>query len=248
MKKLLSFVVLVLFVSALGFSENIRIGGPSYAIETVLKHVKKDFEANSGIRVDLSVFPVEGIFANIDEGKVDVAMLGGNNYKELIAKMNKTGVAVDEKAYQAVELGKLVVKVILNKSNKVSKLSTEQLKGIFTGKITNWRQVGGANLPIIVVWGTQMEGSNNIFKKFVLKGAPVLSDVIEETTGSSARQMVANTEEAIAICPLLLIDDSIKTPDVLFMASPITMLVKGEPSAIVQKFIDFSSKVFGGSQ
>ena len=49
-------------------------------------------------------------------------------------------------------------------------LSKEQLKDIFTGKKTNWKDVGGKDMPIAVVYGNKIPGTNNVFMKQVMGG------------------------------------------------------------------------------
>ena len=61
--------------------------------------------------------------------------------------------------------------IYLNSSNPVNELSMEQLKGIFTGKITNWKEVGGPDARIIVYSRENSSGTYVFFKEHVLGGA-----------------------------------------------------------------------------
>ncbi len=61
--------------------------------------------------------------------------------------------------------------VYVNSSNPVRSLNVDQLKGIFTGKVTNWKQVGGADAPIVLYSRENSSGTYEFFKKSVLKGA-----------------------------------------------------------------------------
>ncbi|HTU73265.1 MAG TPA: substrate-binding domain-containing protein [Trebonia sp.] len=65
----------------------------------------------------------------------------------------------------------IVFAVVVNKSTGVFNLTTAQLSGIFHGTITNWRQVGGASLPISIVARTSGSGTRNTFDTKVLGGA-----------------------------------------------------------------------------
>jgi phosphate transport system substrate-binding protein len=61
--------------------------------------------------------------------------------------------------------------VYVNESNPVRSLNVEQLKGIFTGKISNWSEVGGDNSPIVLYSRENSSGTYEFFKKSVLEGA-----------------------------------------------------------------------------
>ncbi len=78
-------------------------------------------------------------------------------------KLQKAGKPVKEViiAYDALA-------VIVNPSNPVSKLTREQLEGIFTGKIVNWKQVGGPDMKIIVYSRETSSGTYEFFKEHVL--------------------------------------------------------------------------------
>ncbi len=58
--------------------------------------------------------------------------------------------------------------VVVHPANKVGKLTREQLEGIFTGKITNWKQVGGADMKIVPYSRETSSGTYEFFKESVL--------------------------------------------------------------------------------
>jgi phosphate transport system substrate-binding protein len=75
-----------------------------------------------------------------------------------------------------VPIGLEFAVVYVHASNPVSELSVSQLRAVFSGKITNWRQVGGTNAPIHLMAGESTTGLGDFFEHFVLQGteaAPV---------------------------------------------------------------------------
>ncbi|MBA4374412.1 MAG: phosphate ABC transporter substrate-binding protein, partial [Thermodesulfovibrio sp.] len=136
-------------------------------------------------------------------------------------------------------IGKDKIVVLLHKDNPVTQLSKDQLKGMFTGKITNWKEVGGKDLPVIVVWGKLIPGTNSLFVKNMLDGEALVKDVLDATTAEDVRQNVASNLEAIGIGPAAAIDKTVKSPASPEIARPITLLTKGAPSPGIQKLIDF---------
>jgi len=97
------------------------------------------FEKKSGKKFKSVDIPGsgKGVQALI-EGKVDLA--GAS--RPLKAEEKKAGLSATTIGYDAIA-------VFVHKSNPVKNLTKEQLKGIFTGKITNWKEVGGKNAPIV---------------------------------------------------------------------------------------------------
>lgn len=67
-------------------------------------------------------------------------------------------------------VGVIIFGVVVNKDARVYNLTTPQLRGIFKGTITNWRQVGGADLPIRIVDRTSESGTRANFDRAILGG------------------------------------------------------------------------------
>ena len=98
--------------------------------------------------------------------------------------------------------------VYLNAGNQIGELSMEQLKGIFTGKITNWKQVGGPDANIIVYSRENSSGTYVFFKEVVLENADftpraqtmpgtaaVVNAVAKDKLGIDAEDLVTSLQE-----------------------------------------------------
>jgi phosphate transport system substrate-binding protein len=80
------------------------------------------------------------------------------------------------------------IAVFLNEQNPVKELSLEQLKGIYTGSITNWKDVGGPSHAIILYGRENSSGTYAYFKEFVLKN----DDYAEQTQTLPGTAAVVN--------------------------------------------------------
>ena len=60
----------------------------------------------------------------------------------------------------------------MNDDNPVDNLSTEQLRDIYAGKITNWKEVGGEDLRIQVINRDEASGTREAFRTIVMDGTP----------------------------------------------------------------------------
>jgi len=87
--------------------------------------------------------------------------------------------------------------VYVHEENSVKQLSLDQLKGIFTGKIRNWKEVGGADLPITVYSRENSSGTYEFFKEHVLKGLDFVASAQAMAGTAALLQGVANDPKAI---------------------------------------------------
>jgi phosphate transport system substrate-binding protein len=101
--------------------------------------------------------------------------------------------------------------VMVHPSNKIKGLTIDQVRDIYTGKITNWKDVGGFDLAIVVVSRDTSSGTFESFKELVL-GAEAKICASAEYTGSNGgvRQRVQMTKGAIGYAGLGFIDRTVK--------------------------------------
>ena len=99
---------------------------------------------------------------------------------------------------------------IVNSNVKVDDLTTDQLKGIFTGAITNWKEVGGDDAPIQVINRKAGSGTRATFENAVLKGEKVPDSFAapEQDSSGTVVEQVAQTEGSISYVSFNYFDDS----------------------------------------
>lgn len=233
------FFCVAVLSSHLASAADLKIGAGAAPAENVLKPVKAAFEASSGINLAVVDSGPKNALLDLDKGLVEAAA-AGLSLNDWMALMKKEGVEIkDPSVYQAVTIGKDKVVLITHKDNKVNSLTAEQIKGIFSGEIASWKEVGGDDQPILVVWGKLIQGTNNMFIKKFMGDKPVTKEVIDATTAPDVKQNVAANPSAIGIGPKAIIDGSIKIIQAPELARDITLVTKGKPSANTQKLLDF---------
>ena len=105
--------------------------------------------------------------------------------------------------------------MIVHPSNRVKGLTIAQLRDIYTGKVTNWKQLGGSDTKIVVISRDTNSGTYETFKELVLKADDKIISTAEYVgSNGGLRQRVASTQGAIGYVGLGFIDKSVKALEV----------------------------------
>ena len=99
---------------------------------------------------------------------------------------------------------------VVNPALNIENLTKKQLVDIFTGKTTNWKDVGGADQNIVLVNRPKASGTRATFKKYALDGAEEAAGIEEDSSGT-VRKIIKETPGAIGYLALSYLDGSVKT-------------------------------------
>ncbi len=239
---IMTAIFMVLILSSLSLAEEIKVGAGAAPTENVFNKIKEPFEKASGIKLVLISNGPEEALKDLDKGQLDAAT-GGVSFPDWMEMMEKGGYKIpDKNVYKYRVIGNDNIKVIVNKGNSVKKLSKEQMKDIFTGKTANWKDVGGKDMPIVVVWGSKIPGTNNVFIKQVMDGEPFTKKVQESTTAAEIKKQVASNPGAIGLSPASGVDSTISSPETPEVGRPITLITKGAPSPNMLENVGFHQR------
>ena len=180
----------------------------------------------------------------VTNGTADI----GNSSRSLKDEEKAAGVVENVVAIDGIA-------VCVDPANEVVDLTKEQLTNIYNGTITNWKEVGGADEPIIVIGREAGSGTRGAFEELVdLKDACKYANELDSTGAVIAK--VASTPGAIGYASLDALDDSVKALSLegveataenikagnYFLSRPFVMATKGEISEqndLVQAWFDF---------
>ncbi|MCR8643739.1 phosphate ABC transporter substrate-binding protein [Paenibacillus sp. N1-5-1-14] len=143
--------------------------------------------------------------------------------------------------------------LIVNKDVNIENLTKQQAADIFTGKITNWKEVGGADKKITLVHRPDSSGSRKLVKQVVLGSADFSKDGITQESSGAMKTAVAQTSGSIGYVDAPYIDAEVKAlkfDGVAYAKETIKdgsyklfgmehMYTKGEATGAVKAFIDY---------
>lgn len=156
--------------------------------------------------------------------QVQINVQGGGSGQGLTAALNDTADLgnsdvfaeekdnIDAKKLQDHKVFVVGIAPVVHPNVGVTNLSQQQLIDIFTGKIKNWKEVGGKDRAIVLVNRPESSGTRATFATFGLKNNEEFraKDGIVEDSSGTVRKIVSQTEGAIGYLAFSYIDDSVK--------------------------------------
>ncbi len=182
-----------------GNKVKISVSG-STSMEDVMGKLAEAYE-NENTDVSIEINAV-GSSAGIKDTLNGVAEIGmsSRDLKDEEASGGAEGTAI---AYDGIA-------VILNPANKVSNLTLAQLKDIYTGKITNWKEVGGSDSTIVVVSREDGSGTRDAFQEIVgYKSSELIADATITDASGNLKTTVAQNKNAIGFVSFSYVDDTV---------------------------------------
>ena len=165
---------------------------------------------------------------------------------------NELKPSLQEQGITGTLIGKDEVAVIVNENNPVTELSLAQLKDIFSGKITTWKEVGGPDLAIEVLITSPISATHDLFKRVVMNGDEYKARVMEPEptillTASRNKgaigfvsQFVLNGKpQGVQLVKPNGEQPSIANPNYP-LSRPLYLLTKNHPPDEVKAFIDWT--------
>lgn len=230
-------LLLLLFCAAatLSAQTTIRLHG-STTVKSALEPHQAALERQAGATLEFSAFGTSSGLLALAEGTADVAMLS-SPLEEVVQRINeKAAKKLEASAFHAELVGSVRLAFIVNPRNTVRQLSAVQLAGIFSGEIANWRDVGGASAPIVVV---TLANAGPLVEERLLGGRKITSGARHVPSASQIPPVVAQDVAAIGIVSAAHPrgKTSLVTTDAEIV-TPLLLVTKGPPATATRQLID----------
>ena len=262
-KKVCAILITVIFTTsafAASAKNSIQIKGSDTMVNLGQAWAEKYMEKNPNEFIAVTGGGSGTGISSLISGTCDIAMSSRNIKNKEIALAKQKEINPYE-----IKVALDGLAVVVNPKNPVAKLTIDQLAGIFTGKITNWKEVGGEDKKIVILSREVNSGTHVYFKEHVLRrndpnsreefapSALLLSSsqaIADEVAGNpsaigyygmgyiSSKQkpiMVAKDEKSEYEAPTIENVINGKYP----ISRPLFLYTNGEPQGLVKKFVDF---------
>lgn len=145
------------------------------------------------------------------------------------------------------------VAIVVHPSNITKGLTLDEVRDIYLGKIKNWKELGGEDVPITVVSREEGSGTREAFTKIVMNKEDIKPDVLIQNANGAVRSTVAGDKNSIAYLSLAYVDSTVKALDIDGVAAnvknvqsgeyklqrPFLYITNGQPSGLAKAYLDF---------
>lgn len=251
--KSIKFSLAVLFAALVtqsaAWAETLEISGGTTPYKASIEPKLDAIKQATGVEIKFNGVGTGNGMVALIEGKVPVAAVGDvlneavEAGKDAAKSQNKEIKIPGNLVFHPI--GKDEMQVIVNKSNPVKALSKAQLKDIATGKITNWKDVGGPDLAIKFIVTKPGLAPGLFFQKVIMDGAPYVQGATEVQSPKEVITWVSRTPGGIggAASVHMAADPgdskAIKAPA---LSRPLGLVTIGEPTGAAKKVIDMLKK------
>lgn len=226
-----------------GESGTIKISGGTAHIPVMKEAAKRIIRFNPDIRITIAGGGSGVGIKQVGEGLVDI---GNSGRKATDEEINKYGLHMVKWAIDGVG-------VVVNPQNPVKALSTKQLQDIYSGKIPNWKVLGGADKPITVYSRDKASGTRAVFWKKALAKGDITDKAYFAVSNGAMKAAISRDPNGIGYVSVGHIDESVSPvsldgiaptrenvkQDRYAIARGLYSNTRGEPAGLAKKLLDY---------
>jgi phosphate transport system substrate-binding protein len=213
------------------------LSGSSTVQKLVLEPAQRALEKKTGVMIDcIGPGSISGVKA-LMKNEVAAALISC----PLDLVFPETGIPT-EGTYQEHVIHQDTVVAIVNPGNKVKGLTLAQLAGIHSGKIANWKDVGGPDSRIVVVVPPLASGTRAFIRDAVLQGAAFAESAYVTVTDREAIDIVAKSPIAIAMLSdgfVRMGNGKVRTVKTPTLKRQLSIVTRDDPSPALKAVIAF---------
>ncbi len=167
--------------------------------------------------------------------------------------MSSRALMPDERDLIPVPIAYDAIAIIVHPSNPLTNLSIDQIKGIFSRQMTNWREAGGRNHPLTLVTREEGSGTRESFQHLIMGKTEISLAALVQDSNGAIRQVVADDPNAIGYISLGLVNDRVKALKIdgveanvenikkrrYHFVRPFLFVFKTQPQGMAKNFLDY---------
>jgi phosphate transport system substrate-binding protein len=234
---------MLICASVPGFAAELKVSGAAAVAGTIIVPNKAAIEKETGLTLNVTVNGDGNGLADLSAGKVDVMMVAAP-INITAANQNKVNPGSASTAgIEVAPVGSLAIKFIVNPNNPVKSLTEAQIKDILLGKITSWKQVGGADQPIMVAAEVEGFGTRSNIVASLLGGTEITDKARTMQALVQVAQVVSQAPNAFGYGNAASITSAVAVIPGTEVKQQLGLATKGAPNADVKKLIEAAAKL-----
>lgn len=210
MKKTIFLAIMMLGIASTSVFGQ-RVKGSDTCLPLTQKEAERFMNKNKNAKVTITGGGSGVGISALKEGTTDIAMSSRKMKFDEKIKFQES-----KKNIKEVVVGYDALAIVVHPSNKVSGLTREQLEAIFTGKIKNWKEVGGEDMKIVAYSRETSSGTYEFFKESVLKNKNYMNGILSMPATGAIIQSVSQTKGAIGYVGLAYLNKEVKALNVSY--------------------------------
>ncbi|MHA1852847.1 MAG: phosphate ABC transporter substrate-binding protein [Candidatus Heimdallarchaeaceae archaeon] len=229
-------------------TENITIRGSTTVLPIAQKVAEVYMEDHPNVFISVSGGGSSVGIQSVGEGIAEIGMASRDLKDEEKSRYPNL---------KPIVIAKDAITIIVHPDNPITTLTLEQIRGIYNGTYTNWKEVGGPDQEIVVINRDSASGTREFFWEHVMHKDDFVATAIEKNSNGAVKQTVSQTPNAIGYVGLGYLDSSVKAIKIKMngaeieptvanvlngkypIARSLYMITNGEPKGLVKDFIAF---------
>jgi len=212
-------------------ADGYRVHGSATVGKGIIAPNKAKIESSFGKQLSVVMNGSGNGLKDLAAGRADIAMISA----DLGFEVRKSGAQGD---FKPVAIGSKKISFVVHPSNPVSSLTAEQVKGILSGEINDWSQVGGKAGPILVVAEVDGQGTRASVEIGALGGKPITKKARTFKALIQVAKVVSQAPNAFGYANGSSMIPGVKVIDGVQADQPLSLVTIGAPNADQKKFID----------
>ena len=113
--------------------------------------------------------------------------------------------------FTPIEIARDGLAVVVHKSNSVDNLTKQQIQMLFSGRIKNWKELGGRDMPVRLIMREEGSGTREAFINLVMKKDPVSRKALVQESNGAVKELVRYDPAAVGYMSLGLVGTELKS-------------------------------------
>jgi phosphate transport system substrate-binding protein len=207
---LLVAVALALAGTKAACGTEVSVHGSSTVMNTIMAPRQAEIEKLSDQQLRIAGNGSQRGIADLLDGRAQIAMISAPLAEEVRRFNQKAPGSIDISRFREYQIGESQVAFAVHPSNAVRTLTNGQLVEIFTGRVTNWKKLGGTDQAIVIVTAQPGDGLRSMVESALLGNANLPDNVRAMTNATQIAKVVAQLPGGIGIVAQAALDGSVR--------------------------------------